>query len=72
MGFVRSPRGFYPTVVECRLEKIAVEAAGHPRPKMLLVKAPNTYSRSAARRWLTMRNGPCGERPDLAHACQAC
>ena len=28
MGFVRSPRGFYPTVVECRLETSAVEAAG--------------------------------------------
>jgi hypothetical protein len=42
MGFVRSPRGFYPTVVECRLEKIAVEAAGDPRPKMLLVRNCDT------------------------------
>jgi hypothetical protein len=28
--------------------------------------------RSGARRWLTMRNGPCGEPTDLADACQAC
>jgi len=72
MGFVRSPRGFYPTVVECRLEKIAVEAAGDPRPKMLLVRDCDTSSPSGARRWLTMRNGPCGEPTDLADACQAC